>query len=76
MGTPLEDQRVFSSMINRITFNMGTQEKCQKANEIIVSSTLYDNALDWSVTGRWFVQIYRAYMSFTQGGRKSPSTRT
>ena len=55
MGTPLEDQRVFSSMINSITFNMGTQEKCQKVNEIIASSTLYDNALDWRVTGRWIV---------------------
>ena len=70
MATPPEDQRVFSSMINRITFNMGTQEKCQKANEIIVSSTLYDNALDWSVTGRWFVQIYSIYTSFTLAVRE------
>ena len=70
MGTPLEDQRVFSSMINRITFNMGTQEKCQKVNEIIVSSTLYDNALDWSVKGRWFEKIYSTYTSFTLAVRE------
>ena len=70
MATPPEDQRVSSSMINRITFNMGTQEKCQKANGVIVSSTLYDNALDWSVTGRWFVQIYSIYTSFTLAVRE------
>ena len=76
MATPPVDPRVSSSMAGRITFNMGTQENCQKANEIIASSTLYDSALECSVTERWFVQIYRAYMSSTQAVRKSPSTRT
>ena len=76
MATPPEDPRVSSSMVDRTTFNMGTQENCQKANEIIVSSTLYDSALEWSVTERWFVQIYSIYMSSTQAVRKLPSTRT
>ena len=76
MATPPVDPRVSSSMAGRTTFNMGTQENYQKVNEIIVSSTLYDSALEWSVTERWFVQIYRIYMSSTQAVRKSPSTRT